>query len=190
MPKRNFLYLFMGGIIVIILTLVAVTIFTKPKPVKPPIAAQVTEKVPLVSQEPVLELEKKPVEVPVVPKVTPEAVIPVKEKAISKPEFQKGMTFIAWTEEGYSNPNSVKAMEQLASLGVEWACLPPTWYQYQYDSTKINPLRDRIPRCIFQHPKNYLLNAQINRCCLPVREKMFPEHVLHLLVKSVEKCPG
>ena len=145
MPKRNFLYLFMGGIIVIILTLVAVTIFTKPRPVKPPIAAQVTEKVPLVSQEPVPELEKKPVEVPVVPKVTPEAVIPVQEKAIFKPEFQKGMTFIAWSEGGYSNPNSVKAMEQLASLGVEWACLSPTWYQYQYNSTKINPLRDRTP---------------------------------------------
>ena len=145
MPKRNFLYLFLGGIIVIILTLVAVTIFTKPRPVKPTITAHLTEKVPLVSQEPVPELEKKPVEVPVVPKVTPEAVIPVKEKAIFKPEFQKGMTFIAWSEGGYSNPNSVKAMEQLASLGVEWACLPPTWYQYQYNSTKINPLRDRTP---------------------------------------------
>ena len=145
MPKRNFLYLFMGGIIVIILTLVAVTIFTKPKPVKPPIAAQVTEKVPLVSQEPVPELEKKPVEVPVAPEVTPQLLPPVEEKVIFKPEFQKGMTFIAWTEGGYDNPNSVKAMEQMASLGIEWACLLPTWYQYQYNSPKISPLRDRTP---------------------------------------------
>jgi len=145
MPKRNFLYLFMGGIIVIILTLVAVTIFTKPKPVKPPIAAQVTEKVPLVSQEPVLELEKKPVEVPVAPEVPLELLPPVEEKVIFKPEFQKGMTFIAWTEGGYDNPNSVKAMEQMASLGIEWACLLPTWYQDQYNSTKIYPLRDRTP---------------------------------------------
>ncbi len=145
MPKRNFLYLFMGGIIVIILTLVAVTIFTKPKPVKPPIAARVIEKVPLVSQEPVLELEKKPVEVPVAPEVTPQLLPPVEEKVIFKPEFQKGMTFIAWTEGGYDNPNSVKAMEQMASLGIEWACLLPTWYQYQYNSPKISPLRDRTP---------------------------------------------
>jgi len=165
MPKRNFLYLFIGGIIGIILILFAVAIFTKPKPVKPTITPQLKEEVPLVSQEPLPELEKKPVEAPVapeaipeslptsekkpveapvVPEVVPEGVTPVKEKAaLFKPEFQKGMTFIAWTEEGYSNPNSVKAMEQLASLGVEWACLPPTWYQYQYNSTKIYPLKDK-----------------------------------------------
>ncbi len=128
MPKRNFLYLFMGGIIVIILTLVAVAILTKPKPVKPTITPALKEEAPLVTQE-------------VIPPLLP----PVAEKAIFKPEFQKGMTFIAWTEEGYSNPNSVKAMEQMASLGIEWACLLPTWYQYQYNSTKIYPLRDKSP---------------------------------------------
>ncbi|MFH1269916.1 MAG: hypothetical protein ABIH75_02515 [Candidatus Omnitrophota bacterium] len=141
------MYLFMGGIIVIILTLVAVTIFTKPKlvpvselekkPVEVPVAPEATP-------EPVSQLESKPVEVlPVTPAATPQFLPPVEEKIIFKPEFQKGMTFIAWTEGGYNNPNSVKAMEQMASLGIEWACLVPTWYQYQYNSPKISPLRDR-----------------------------------------------
>ena len=105
MPKRNFLYLLLGGVIGIVFIFGLVAIFTKPKPVKPPITAQVTEKVPLVSQEPVPELEKKPVEVPVTPAVPLKLLPPVQEKAIFKPEFQKGMTFIAWTEGGYDNPN-------------------------------------------------------------------------------------
>jgi hypothetical protein len=134
----------MGGIIGIILTLVAVTIFTKPQPAKPTLPPRVVEKMPLVP-EPVPQPEKKPVEALVTPEVTPERVIPVKEKAIFKPEFQKGMAFIAWSEEGYNNPNSVKAMEQLASLGIEWASLTATWYQDQYNSTKIYSLRDKTP---------------------------------------------
>ncbi len=127
MPKRNFLYLFMGGIIAIILTLVVVTIFTKPKPV------------------PVPELEKKPVEVPVAPEVTPQLLPPVAEKAIFKPEFQKGMTYVAWTEGGYNNSNSVKAMEQLVSIGVERVALVPSWYQDKPDAAKIYPLKDKSP---------------------------------------------
>lgn len=145
MPKRNFLYLFMGGIIVIILTLVVVTIFTKPKPVKPTITAPLKEKLPSVFQVPVPELQKKPVEVPVAPEVPLELRLPVEEKVIFKPEFQKGMTFIAWTERGYDNPNSVKAMEQLVSIGVEWVALVPSWYQDKPDTTKIYPLKDKSP---------------------------------------------
>ena len=60
-------------------------------------------------------------------------------------EFQKGMTYVAWTEQGYSNTNSVKSMERLVSLGVEWVCLVSTWYQDKCGSTEIFPLNEKSP---------------------------------------------
>jgi hypothetical protein len=55
------------------------------------------------------------------------------------------MIYVAWTENGYSNVNSVKAMEQMSSLGVEWVGLVTTWYQEQYNSTQIYRLKDKTP---------------------------------------------
>jgi len=60
-------------------------------------------------------------------------------------EFQKGMSYVAWTGTGYSNSNSVKSMEEMAGLGVEWVSLNPTWYQDRVNATEVYPLRDKTP---------------------------------------------
>ncbi|MEA3560918.1 MAG: hypothetical protein U9R31_04015 [Candidatus Omnitrophota bacterium] len=80
---------------------------------------------------------KKPARLPVIPE-------PVK-KRVFQPEFHKGISYIAWTEEGYSNVNSTKAMEELVSLGVEWVGLLTTWYQDSPDTVKIYRLRKKTP---------------------------------------------
>lgn len=85
---------------------------------------------------------KKPIKpTPTMPTV--EIAPPPQE--ISRPEFQKGMSYIAWTENGYQNPNSAKAMEQLNSLGVEWVGLITTWYQHKPNSTEIYPDKEKTP---------------------------------------------
>ena len=117
MQKKKVLYLFIGVIIIAVLGLAGRTIFKKP--VNPPVTA-----VPTVA----------------VPKVKVPAVV---EKKISQFEFQKGISYVAWTKEGYRNANSVKSMEELVSLGVEWVCLVPTWFQDRFDSTQIFPLNEK-----------------------------------------------
>ena len=62
-----------------------------------------------------------------------------------RPEFQKGMSYVAWTGEGYSNINSVKSMEKLDSLGVKWVALIATRYQDRIDSTKIYSISGKTP---------------------------------------------
>ncbi|MEA3328646.1 MAG: hypothetical protein U9Q08_02815 [Candidatus Omnitrophota bacterium] len=59
------------------------------------------------------------------------------------PEFQKGMTYVAWTKEGHRNADSIKSMEQLVSLGVDWVALVTTWYQDRADSTKVYSLNEK-----------------------------------------------
>ena len=60
-------------------------------------------------------------------------------------EFQKAITYVAWTEEGYYNPNSVKSIERLASIGVNWAAVITTWYQDRCESTEIYALDEKTP---------------------------------------------
>lgn len=122
MQKGRFFYLFLG-VITITLVLLGITIFKKP--IKPPVGVPTPTPEPF---EPAV-VEVSPVEVP-------------KVQAL---EFQKGMIYVAWTENGYSNPNSGKAMEQLVPLGVGWVGLVTTWYQDKYNSTEIYSLKDKTP---------------------------------------------
>lgn len=126
MPKKVSFYLFIVGIILLvsILGLLLSNVLFKTKPIKPTIISQ-----PEVVQ---------------IPPVVEEKVAVVEEK-LFKPEFQKGMVYVAWSENGYSNVNSVKAMEELVPLGVEWVGLVATWYQEQYNSTKIYSLKEKTP---------------------------------------------
>lgn len=146
MRRGIFFDLFITGIIILafVLGLVASGIFFK-KPIKPIVATH-----PVVKMPPALEgktLPLPPKTAPIIEEKAPAVTaIPSvqKEKAL-KYEFQKGICYVAWTENGYNNPNSVKAMEQLASLGVEWVSLITTWYQDKYNSTKIYSLKDKTP---------------------------------------------
>jgi len=146
MFRRIAFYFSMAAALIVgvTLALLASSVFLK-KPVKPVVTPQaVVEKPPIV--------EKKVSSLPVEERPTIEEKAPVttevppaeKEKAL-KPEFHKGMAYVAWTESGYSNVNSVKAMEQMSSLGVEWVGLLATWYQDKYNSTKIYPQMDKSP---------------------------------------------
>ncbi len=72
-------------------------------------------------------------------KVVRQRIIP------SRFEFQKGMSYVAWTKHGYHNVSSIKSMEELVSLGVEWVALVTTWYQDRVDSTEVYPLDEKSP---------------------------------------------
>ncbi len=82
------------------------------------------------------------VEVEQVEKALP---VPVAVEEKFKPEFQKGVTYIAWTKDGYSNSNSGDAIEDMALQGIDWACLVVTRYQDKFDSTEIYSFRDKTP---------------------------------------------
>lgn len=97
MSKRNFFYIFIGAIIVVILGFIAGNKFFKTS------------------------------------------------TALSRFEFQKGMTYAAWTKHGYGNVSSIKSMGELVSLGVKWTALVTTWYQDKADSTEIHPLNEKTP---------------------------------------------
>ncbi len=60
-------------------------------------------------------------------------------------EFQKGMNYVAWTKEGYRNANSIRSMKRLGPLGANYAGVVVTWYQDQFNSTKIFPLDEKTP---------------------------------------------
>lgn len=137
MLRKIFFYVFIIGVIVA-LGLIASGIFFK-KPVKPSITLKPGVKMPPPPEmPPAKKIEEEVAVTATVPIEKPE------EKAL-KYEFQKGICYVAWTENGYTNPHSVKSMEQLVSLGVEWVGLVTTWFQDQYNSTQIYPLRDRTP---------------------------------------------
>lgn len=151
MPRRIVFYLFIAGTIIVALGLVASSVFLK-KPVKPIPISQPLVEVPAVTIPPVVEEEAPsvPLEIPpILEEKAPAPVItevpPLEKEKIAKFEFQKGMTYVAWTESGYSNPNSVGAMEQMASYGIEWVSLLVTQYQDEYNTTEIYPLRDKTP---------------------------------------------
>ena len=126
MRKSNFLYSFLIGVtLTAALALIGSGVFYKsarPKTLAPSPTQLSSEALPLKVET--------PTEKPVKPKET-------------KPQFQKGMTFIAWTEDGYSNANAVLAMEQLVALGVEWAGVIPTQYQQRYNSPQIFPVKGK-----------------------------------------------
>jgi hypothetical protein len=156
MPKGRLFYLFTGLIIIIafILGLAAGSIFFK-SPVKPAITSRamvetsstIEEKAPSSPTEapPIIE-SKAPSALPTASSSLEEKVlIPAAKEKVSKYEFHKGMVYAAWSEKGYSNANSVSSMEQMRSLGAEWAGLVTTWYQDKYNSTQISRLNSKTP---------------------------------------------
>jgi len=169
MSKKIALYLSIVGIFIIafVLGLVAGGGFLKkttgptlapPSVVEIPskVEGKITSQQPVEAPGPVSIAEEKTLPAPVemLPKieeratatVVTEVQVPSEQKEkISKFEFQKGMVYVAWTGNGYSNPNSVGAMEQMASLGIKWVGIVTTWYQDKYNSTKIYPQWDKTP---------------------------------------------
>jgi len=146
MPRRISFYLAIIGIIILafVLGLAAGGVFSR-KPIKPAVISQPRVEAPPISKE---KTPSVPVKAPPALEQKPSVVTelpPVEKERISKPEFQKGMMYVSWTENGYSNANSVRAMEQMFSLGVEWAGILATWYQDRYNSLEIYAIKDKTP---------------------------------------------
>ncbi len=163
MFRRMGLYFFIAAICIaaVVLVLMASGAFVK-KPAKPEITSAPALQMPSPAEEkaplppvaapvpPAPAIEKKasvtPVELP--PKVeetVPVAPAPPEKERALKYEFQKGMTYAAWTGSGYGNPGSPNAMEQMASLGINYVAILANWYQDKYNSTKIYSQMDKSP---------------------------------------------
>lgn len=140
-----------GVLVVAVIALLVASGALVKKPVKPevtpaaleaPVPAQVVENVaPLPVQAPPA-IEQK-----AAPAVTETQIppAPVEKEKAQKYEFQKGMSYVAWTPNGYSNANSPKSIEQMASLGINWVVVLANWYQDKYNSTKIFFQSDKSP---------------------------------------------
>ncbi|MGB3056656.1 MAG: hypothetical protein WBC16_00655, partial [Candidatus Omnitrophota bacterium] len=44
-------------------------------------------------------------------------------------EFQKGIGYVTWSKEGYTNPSSDESLAEVRGLGADWASILVTWYQ-------------------------------------------------------------
>jgi hypothetical protein len=44
-------------------------------------------------------------------------------------EFQKGMGYVSWSNEGYITENSDESLKELSETGCEWVSILVTWYQ-------------------------------------------------------------
>ncbi|RKY41927.1 MAG: hypothetical protein DRP85_04570 [Candidatus Makaraimicrobium thalassicum] len=44
-------------------------------------------------------------------------------------EFQKGVGYVTWSEDGYSSADSDESLGRVRELGTEWICILVTWYQ-------------------------------------------------------------
>ena len=155
MDKKSF-YFLMGVAIVVVFILAR--FFISRQPAKPP-AVSITKPVPVAEKPHVVE------------------------KEIPKYEFQKGMSYVAWTKHGYNNVHSVKAMEQMKSIGIEWVCLISTWFQDRINSTIIYKLRGDnalcIPlRIIGSHNIWLIWSANINN-----QQTIFP--IRHIGIKAI-----
>ncbi|MDD4893834.1 MAG: hypothetical protein PHW54_00770 [Candidatus Omnitrophica bacterium] len=144
MSKRVSFYFSVTAILAIVIALVLMASNSRSKkPDKPAESAVLpAAEAPAPQTPPAIEQKTPEAVVPaVVTQVPPEA----EEAKVLKYEFQKGMTYVAWTGSGYSNENSVKAMEQMASLGVNWVAVLATWYQDKHNSPKVYPQMDKTP---------------------------------------------
>jgi hypothetical protein len=144
MSKRVSFYFSVTAILAIVIALVLMASNSRSKkPDKPAESAVLpAAEAPAPQTPPAIEQKTPEAVVPaVVTQVPPEA----EEAKVLKYEFQKGMTYVAWTGSGYSNENSVKAMEQMASLGVNWVAVLATSYQDKHNSPKVYPQMDKTP---------------------------------------------
>lgn len=157
MPKKSFFYLVAGLVIGIALTVAVLAVFNK-RPVQQQgtvpvsIAAQVPVSAAKAAEEPAPAAVSVPAsDVILEPReqILEEKELPLNsvsepsKESVFKPEFQKGMTYVSWSDKGYTNPESIKSMEQMASLGVDWTALIVTQYQDTYDSTRVYPAKGK-----------------------------------------------
>lgn len=56
-----------------------------------------------------------------------------------RPKFQKGMTYATWNKDALGSQFSDVSLERLKATNTEWVAFVPTWYQAEYNSTKIAP---------------------------------------------------
>lgn len=64
--------------------------------------------------------------------------------SINYPMFQKGMSYVTWSSNGFASPASDASIRSMSEIGVKCVAIIPTWYQEKYNSTEIGP-NDRTP---------------------------------------------
>ena len=57
--------------------------------------------------------------------------------SIDYPMFQKGMSYVTWSDNGFASPASDLSIKSMADIGVKCIAIVPTWYQEKYNSTSI-----------------------------------------------------
>ncbi|MBM3246023.1 MAG: hypothetical protein FJZ13_01705 [Candidatus Omnitrophica bacterium] len=162
MWKGKSLYFFIAIVFIVGFIAGGILFRASVKPAITPVPSAETEKAPVAPvkeapsapEVPIVEVplaetpaeEEKPALAAALPEEkAPEAVTETGAPKVAKYDFQKGIIYVAWTENGYSNANSVAAMEQMRSAGADWAGLVTTWYQEKNSSTEISPVKDKTP---------------------------------------------
>lgn len=56
---------------------------------------------------------------------------------IPYPVFQRGMTYVTWSSEGFASIKSDESVKSMAECGVEFVAIVVTWYQEVFNSTDI-----------------------------------------------------
>lgn len=64
--------------------------------------------------------------------------------SISYPMFQKGMSYVTWSQDGFQDRASDLSIKAMSEIGVKCVAIVPTWYQEKYDSTNIE-MTERTP---------------------------------------------
>lgn len=64
--------------------------------------------------------------------------------SIGYPVFQKGMSYITWSANGFASPASDASIRSMSEIGVKCVAIIPTWYQKKYNSIEIES-NDRTP---------------------------------------------
>jgi len=59
--------------------------------------------------------------------------------------FQKGMCYATWREEGFSSRKSDASLRSMRKTGVNCVQIVATWYQTEFDSTRMRPIKNRTP---------------------------------------------
>jgi len=60
-------------------------------------------------------------------------------------DFQKGMSYVGFSNDVFLSPESDASLDRLALTGTKWLSLVPIWYQDDFQSTKISPSADLTP---------------------------------------------
>jgi len=57
----------------------------------------------------------------------------------SHPVFQKGMTYVTWTKDGFSTKKSDESLKAMAGAGINYVAIVVTLYQRDFNSVEITP---------------------------------------------------